>query len=404
MSTGGLTNDAQIKVYEAQQGVWNPGTSTCETEDGGGNEQFHFATNDCVVSDNRIPPQGFLGGSDLEVHPVGYTYPEASPGILVNYDVTSYAFSVPGTAVSPVTVTATLRYQTTSKEYIDFLDDEAVAHGFPNDCLARTTGPTGKTRARFVKDLWQANGRSAPVAMGLDSGTAELRIVDPFGCYKSPATHGSPKFVAPAAGLALANTFESETFVVKKPHDLCAPADVGGGRVDAVTHLETYPIAPAKGQPKHVPHTGLTVTDQFGPLTLDTVKADMLLVPTAADPNAAPSLPAANEVDAFACYKVKITKGAPKFPKGRQITLSDAFTPSASVMVLKKPRSLCVPTGVAGGGTKHAASRLLCYQAMPAGAPVAPSPGVFVHNAELGAGQLDVKKNDLGCLPATVAP
>ena len=34
----------------------------------------------CLVVDNRIPPLGFTGGTDLETRPVGYAYPETAPG------------------------------------------------------------------------------------------------------------------------------------------------------------------------------------------------------------------------------------------------------------------------------------------------------------------------------------
>ncbi|MFN8542942.1 MAG: hypothetical protein U0807_01825 [Candidatus Binatia bacterium] len=404
-ATGVLTRDPQAKVYEAKQGVWNVGTSRCEV-DGGGMDLFHFAKNDCVALDNRIPPQGFLGGADVETAPVGHVYPEASPGKLANWDVTSYAIPIPGTAVSPLTIRATLRYQTTSKEYVDFLDDQATTHGFPNDCLDRSTGPLGKTRARFLKDLWTTHGRAAPVDLGVATGTTQVRAVDPFACYKAGPSKGSTKFVAPAGGLGLANAYDTATFDVKKPRDLCAPADDGTGRVDAATHLEAYPVKLAAGQPVHVPRTTLTVTDQFGPLTLETVKAETLLVPAAKDLSAPPALPGPNEVDVFTCYKVKLSKGAPKFPKGRQITLADQFTSPPAVLDLKKPRSLCLPTGVDGGGTKHAAARLLCYQAKSAvgTVPHTPRTGVYLNNAVLGAGQVDTKKTDLVCLPATVAP
>ena len=89
--------------------MWNPATSSCETESAG-NQLFHFVLNDCVALDNRIPPKGITGGDDLQTHPVGYVYPEASPGsgVLVNQDVTSYSIPVPPTAVTPITVTATL--------------------------------------------------------------------------------------------------------------------------------------------------------------------------------------------------------------------------------------------------------------------------------------------------------
>ena len=141
--------------------------------------------NDCVALDNQLTrPMGFTGGSDLQTHPVGYTYPETSPGsgVLVNQDVTTYTIPVPPTAVSPVTVTATLRYQTTSKEYIDFLVGEADTHAFPDDCLQRTTGLPGKSRARVLQDMWTAYDRSPPVDMASGTGTAAVDAIDPFLC------------------------------------------------------------------------------------------------------------------------------------------------------------------------------------------------------------------------------
>jgi hypothetical protein len=171
-ATGTLTQDAQAKIYEAKQGIWNG--SECETEDGGGGELFHFVLNNCVAKDNRIPPLGFTGGGNLEVQPWGYTYPEASPGVLVNFDTTQYAIPIPLGAVSPVTVTATLRYQTASREYVEFLRDEAVINGFPDDCIERTTGFPTASRGELLYDMWTAYGRSAPVDMGSDSGQAAI--------------------------------------------------------------------------------------------------------------------------------------------------------------------------------------------------------------------------------------
>jgi hypothetical protein len=176
-ATGVLTHDAQIKVYRAEQGIWNlNGDGQCDAEDGVGRKLFHFARNDCIAHDNRIPPLGFTGGADPETRPVGYSYPETSPGsgVLVNYDVTPYTIPVPGDAVTPITVTASLWYQTSSKEYIEFLRDEAVTHGFPDDCIDRTTGPLGQSRGEYLHALWAASGRSAPVQMGLASDSAAV--------------------------------------------------------------------------------------------------------------------------------------------------------------------------------------------------------------------------------------
>jgi hypothetical protein len=179
-ATGALTQDAQVKVYESKQGIWNG--SACETE-AGGSELFHFVLNDCVAKDNRIPPLGFTGGSNLEVRPWGYTYPQASPGVLVNYDTTSYTIPIPAGAVSPVTVTATLRFQTASREYVEFLRDQAVANGFPDDCIERTAGFPTASRGELLYDMWTAYGRSAPVDMGSASGQVAIEPAVPLPAF-----------------------------------------------------------------------------------------------------------------------------------------------------------------------------------------------------------------------------
>ncbi len=106
-ATGTLTEDANIKTYEAHVGIWNfNGDGKCDVVDSNGKPMFHFVLNDCVLSDNRIPPAGFVGGQDMETRPVGYTYPETSPGsgVLVNYDLTDYSVVVPAAVTSPLTV------------------------------------------------------------------------------------------------------------------------------------------------------------------------------------------------------------------------------------------------------------------------------------------------------------
>jgi hypothetical protein len=240
-ATGVLTRDAQAKVYEAKQGVWNAGTSTCETTDGT-DDVFHFVKNDCIALDDRIPPKGFTGGADLQTRPVGYTYPEASPGVLSNTDVTTYVIPIPANAITPITVTATLRYQTASKEYVDFLLDEATTNAFPNDCLPRSTGLPGKSRGAVLHDMWQNRGRSAPVTMATAAGAAQVAAVDAFACAKSKVAKGTAPFVA-IENLALTDVFGSGVAEAKKLADLCAPADTGTGTLDAATWLTAFKLA-----------------------------------------------------------------------------------------------------------------------------------------------------------------
>lgn len=182
-TTGELAQDAQTRVYEILQGIWNPATQTCEVTDGQGRKMFHFVLNNCIAKDNRIPPLGFTGGSNLEIRPVGQTYPPAAPGsqALANYDVVSYSVPLPAGYSGPVTVTATLRYQLASDDYIKFLKNQAEERGFQGENLMCTdgpgrpftAGPQGQTRGAFLFDLWNspAFGRSPPEAMASDSAS-----------------------------------------------------------------------------------------------------------------------------------------------------------------------------------------------------------------------------------------
>jgi hypothetical protein len=173
-ATGILSHDPQIKVYEAKVGIYNyNGTNECDCEDSMGNHLFHFVLNDCVVKDNRIPPQGFLGMNDPETEPKNYPYPETYPGsgVLVNFDETSYSIPIPLDTSSPLTVSATLRYQTTSKEYVEFLLDEAIANSFPDDCIERIDGFENRSRAEILYDMWVTYDRAPPVDMTTDMGS-----------------------------------------------------------------------------------------------------------------------------------------------------------------------------------------------------------------------------------------
>ncbi|UXI66786.1 hypothetical protein [Tahibacter amnicola] len=182
-ATATLTTDAQTKVYEAIHGIWDNATQTCKHSNAGGAREFHFVLDNCIAKDNRIPPLGFSGGNDLETRPVGYTYPaQGSPGRLVNYDVTEYAVALPAGAVGPFTATAELHYQTSSREYIEFLRDFSVANAIPaeNTMCSTTpytrppinTGPQDVSRGQYLYNLWNnpSYGKSPPEL--IDTGTA----------------------------------------------------------------------------------------------------------------------------------------------------------------------------------------------------------------------------------------
>jgi len=193
-ATAVLTQDSHARVYEVLQGIWNHnGTGTCDVDDAGGTPMFHFVLNDCVAKDTRIPPLGFRPATaadpnGYELRPVGLTYPETSPGsgVLVNYDTAAYSIVVPAGTPLPLTATARLYYQTASREYIEFLRDEAIENGFQAEnamCSAAgnmsrpfVVGPQGRTRGEFMYQLWN-NDPADPTQPGYGKSPPELMQV-----------------------------------------------------------------------------------------------------------------------------------------------------------------------------------------------------------------------------------
>ncbi len=148
-ATGVLAPGPGSRVYEVNLGISRATGAALGFPHGA---SFHFALNDSVYKDNRIPPLGFTNAAydafgGMPVDPAGPAprYPDNQ-----NWDVSDYPLP-PGT----VEVTATLYYQTTSKEYVEFLRD------------ANTTNTAGQT----LYGAWTANRRSPPVVMA----TATLR-------------------------------------------------------------------------------------------------------------------------------------------------------------------------------------------------------------------------------------
>lgn len=134
--TGALTTDAQIKVYEALPVI---GENIAPVVGLPPDTEFHFALNNKILKDNRIPPLGFTNAAyaDFGGAPVGAAYADGQ-----NYDDTLYA--IPPRAVR---AEVTLYYQSLSREFAEFLRDNGGADG----------------QALF--ELWNANGKCGPEVM-----------------------------------------------------------------------------------------------------------------------------------------------------------------------------------------------------------------------------------------------
>jgi hypothetical protein len=137
-NTGVLTHDAEEKIYEVKPGL---DSITAPLVGEPCAPSFHFVLNNKVYKDNRIPPRGFtnaayaaFGGS-----PVAHSYADGQ-----YWDDTYY--TLPAEANS---AQVTLYYQSTSKEFVEFLRDENVTD----------------TLGQEMYDLWNNNDKCPPEVM-----------------------------------------------------------------------------------------------------------------------------------------------------------------------------------------------------------------------------------------------
>ncbi|MEZ4237672.1 MAG: MYXO-CTERM sorting domain-containing protein [Myxococcota bacterium] len=133
-------SEPQLRTYEARLGS-------------DGVFSYHMVEQNQILFDGRIPPRGFVSRPDLA--PVGREYPVQPDGTLAHWDLAPYTFDVPEDVVEPVQVTARLLYQTTTREFVEFLRD------------ANLTDTLGQE----MYDLWVAYGQDPPTQMELAVAT-----------------------------------------------------------------------------------------------------------------------------------------------------------------------------------------------------------------------------------------
>jgi len=156
---------SDTKVYEGKLGL-DAAVAAATGKPAG--ESFHFALNNTWVKDNRIPPRGFTnaGFESVQAAPVGATYTDGQ-----YWDDT--LFPVPNGATR---AEVRLFYQTSSKEYIEFLRDE------------NTTNTTGQ----ILYDQWVLLGKSEPVEMDFEElALGQVCLADLF---PAPDGDGSLNF------------------------------------------------------------------------------------------------------------------------------------------------------------------------------------------------------------------
>jgi hypothetical protein len=143
--TRAVLDEASAKVYEAKLGLDDAMAALTGLAAG---PSFHFALVNTIVKDNRIPPRGFTnaGFAAVQAAPVGASYADGQ-----YWDDTLY--EIPARASSARVV---VYYQTSSKEYMEFLRDE------------NHTNNAG----RVAYEAWRVAGMGPPVVM--DDQTIEF--------------------------------------------------------------------------------------------------------------------------------------------------------------------------------------------------------------------------------------
>lgn len=139
---GGIYSVEKDLIFEAKLGMSEAVTTATGLSNDADGSSFHFAVNNVVVKDNRIPPEGFTNANFLQIqaeHVPANLYADGQ------HWFTQTRPSPAGTA----NIRVELYYQITSPEYITFLRDENRTNNWGID----------------LYNAWLASGKAAPVLM-----------------------------------------------------------------------------------------------------------------------------------------------------------------------------------------------------------------------------------------------
>jgi hypothetical protein len=315
----------------------------------------------------------------------------ATPTVTVTPSATPTATVTPTVTATPTptatpTVTATLTATPTLTP-----SPTATPSGSPTPTLTPTSTPTLTPTTTSTPTATVTPTETLEATPTVSPTPVEL---NDYQCYE---VHHGP-FDA-IEGLSLEDEFGPSIVKVKTPHRLCNPADTNGEDPTAPNdpdHLAGYRIK--QTAPKFQKVRQRVVTTDFGTITMDIVKPDYLLIPSAKSLTSPPGAitPA---IDHFKCYKVTRTRF-----RQDGIIVDDQFT-TMSVNI-KKPMRLCLAVDKEGEGIINPDSQLLCYK-------IRPTPGtpkfkgltgnVFVDN-QLGPDVFRVFRPTELCVPATLHP
>ncbi len=314
--------------------------------------------------------------------------PTPTPTVTATATVTATT-TVTATATVTATITATPTPTVTATPTVTFTPvatPTATLTATPTATATVTATGTTTATPTVVAATQTPNGTPTP---------SPIPSLDPFQCYqikRVPFAHIS--------GISLNDQIGNSTVELIRPKRVCNPADVDGAdptNVDDPDHLTGYVMK--QTTPHFVAVRALTVTDQFGPLTLDLVRPDYIMIPSAKSLVAPPPPYTVPGINHFKCYKT-----AHANRRVTSLTLDDEF--GSLTLALKKPVRLCIPADKNGEGIMEPETSLLCYKALTApGTPKfrGPTVPVYVDN-QFGASTFTVDHQRELCVPATIGP
>src|SRR4029453_19084305 len=168
------------------------------------------------------------------------------------------------------------------------------------------------------------------VLSGVVSAAAALPSPGEFQCYELKSAAFDP------VPITVQDRFGTLTYPVRFPHRLCAPTGADPGQIP---YLMGYTVDASGAR-----ISGLSVVTRFGRSTVDLVRPDRLLVPTAIDRQRTPLAPPGGSP--LQCYRVDPSSDSPKFEPIRGVEVVDGLE-TVTVDVLA-PSLLCLPANVNG--------------------------------------------------------
>lgn len=148
-TTGDLIYDDQLRTYETEHGAYAEGV--------GGQRTHHLLLMNQILSDTRIPPEGFEPRA-LDMVPSGRDYGAAPP--YRNYDDVTYHFAAPTvTSVRTATLTVRAMYQSVDGQTVRFLVDEAM----------------GTQEGDDLDDVWRSMGPMPPAEMAVATAVITVK-------------------------------------------------------------------------------------------------------------------------------------------------------------------------------------------------------------------------------------